>query len=121
MTSRSLASRLCAMSKKGRAEEELSRLRERLRASPPPDDLPYDLRWARRVLAGEEAAPPEVVRDDVVAALIDELVERLQSDVLTRLAASGHRTVSKAARTGLHRLRSQKVAVELGSSMPPAR
>jgi hypothetical protein len=109
------------MSKKGRADEELSRLRERLRASLPPDDLPYDLRWARRVLEGEEAAPPEVVRDDVVAALTEELVERLQSDVLTRLAASGHKTVSKAARTGLYRLRSQKVAVEVPSPMEPPR
>jgi len=48
-----------------------------------------------------------------VAALVEELAERLQSDGLTRLAGSANKLVSKAARKGLHRLRSHKVAVEV--------
>ncbi len=107
------------MSKK-RGDDEIRRLREQLVAASSAEgsaasELPYDLRWARRVLLGEEAVAPEVLREEVAEALCDELVARTESAILTRLAGDAHRTVAKTARTGLHRLRSHKVSV----AMPP--
>lgn len=73
-----------------------------------------DLAWAQQVLDGKPAPPPgEALRPEVAYALVETLVARKDSDSLGILAQSEHRTVSKAARTALHRLRSQRMEVEV--------
>jgi hypothetical protein len=107
------------MSKKRSGDDEIRRLREDLaRAEGSTSDLPYDLRWAKRVLLGEEVAAPEVIREEVVEALVGELVSRTEAAILSRLAGGSQRAVAKAARTGLHRLRSHKVSVTLPAPAP---
>jgi hypothetical protein len=73
------------------------------------------------VVAGEEADPPgDALRPEVAYALVEELVERRADAQLSRLAQSKHKTVCKAARTGLHRLRSHKVEVDVPPSAEEA-
>lgn len=73
-----------------------------------------DLQWALKALNGEDAPPPgEAVRPEVAYALVEELVELKKAGVLEHLAQVKHKTVSKAARMGLHRLRSKKVAAQV--------
>ncbi len=102
------------MTKKRPPTGEVSRLREQLTGAADAE-LPYDVRWAQRILAGEGVPPPEVLRRELIEALVGELVARTAADALASLAACAQREVSKAARTGLHRLRTQKVDVAVPS------
>jgi hypothetical protein len=107
------------MSKKRSVVDEAVKIRGQLKeADPAAGGLAYDLRWAARTLAGEEVAPPEVLAEELLLALTEELAERKRGDTLTRLASSSHRSVAKAARTGLHRLRSHKVGVDVPVPAP---
>jgi len=100
------------MSKKLPPRNEIVRARQLLTAEQA--DESADVRWARGVLAGEAVKPPgDALRPEVAYALVEELVERQQADPLARLAGSSHKTVSKAARTALHRLRTHKVEVDV--------
>ena len=103
--------------KKGHFIEEFRRV---LTSSEEGENWPPDLTWARAFLAGEDSPPPKSMDQEVVSALIEELLDRQDNDRLTALAASHHKKVAKAARTALHRLRSRKVDVKLpvGSSRP---
>jgi hypothetical protein len=57
--------------------------------------------------------PGEALRPEVAYALIEELKERKQAEMLAHLAQEHHRALAKASRTALHWLRSQKVEVEV--------
>jgi hypothetical protein len=100
------------MSKKSPPQRDIDRIRGMLESDQGPDSA--DLAWAREVLEGKPVSPPgEALRPEVAYALVEVLVARKDADSLGILAQSDHRTVSKAARTALHRLRSQRVEVEV--------
>jgi hypothetical protein len=103
------------MSKKPPPPKDIARIRQLLAADTVPDEhASADLLWARKRLAGDPTAPPgEAVRPEVAYALVEELAQRQEADSLAGLAKLQHRTISKAARTALHRLRSQKVEVDV--------
>lgn len=102
------------MSKKAPPPQAVARFRAQLTADGDPDAGSADIQWARRTLQGEQATPPgEALRPEVAFALVEELVATRQAELLSRLAASSHKLVAKAARTGVHRLRSKRVEVEL--------
>ncbi|MCC6749451.1 MAG: hypothetical protein IT371_17435 [Deltaproteobacteria bacterium] len=88
-------------------------MQERLQQPRGESAWPADLAWAHEVTRGELAAPPTEVDEEVVQALLAELLVRERTEHLAWLAGLPHRGVAKAARTALHRLRSQKVAVEV--------
>jgi hypothetical protein len=114
LTSDIYPSRLSAMSQKRPFTSEALRIQEQLRStSLASADLPYDIRWALRVLNGEEAEPPEVLRQEVLLGLAEELIARKAIKTLDWLARLKQKNVAKAARTGLHRLRSQKIEIEI--------
>jgi hypothetical protein len=96
--------------------KDIERIRNELRRARSDGSQPEsaDLRWACRVLAGDDVAPPgDALRPEVAYALVDELVDERANEQLSRLAQDRHKTVCKAARTGIHRLRSHKVELEL--------
>ena len=104
------------MSKKPPPRKDIERIRRELREAREDATAPTsaDLSWARRILDGDEAAPPgDALRPEVAYALVDELVELRRDRQLSHLASIRHTTLAKAARTGLHRLRSHKVDVEM--------
>lgn len=109
------------MSKKAKESRHIEEIRRLLAQEERGDEWPADLQWAWGALrdssdtppgapAGE---PPDVIEPEVGAALIAELIDRRNTDALTRLARARDKRVSKAARTALHRLRSLKVEVEV--------
>ena len=104
--------------KKGQFIEEFRRV---LNSEEEGANWPPDLTWARAFLAGEQAAPPKSMDQEVVTALIEELLHRQDNDRLTALAAAPDKKVAKAARTALHRLRSRKVDVKLPAAAPRQR
>lgn len=106
------------MSPKRPKDSEIRKIREQLQGATASSDLPYDLRWALRILLGEHVATPEVVRQEVMLGLTEELVSRKDIAALTWLAKQSHREASKSARTGLHRLRSQKIEIEIPINAP---
>jgi hypothetical protein len=97
---------------------DITKIRDQLQQADPKSELPYDLRWAVRTLHDEEAPPPEVLPDELISALTDELVARRSTAILDRLARMLHKGVAKSARAGLHRLRSQKVEIEIPAPAP---
>lgn len=99
--------------------KEIIQIREQLRLSTPDADLPYDSKWARGFLHGESTPTPEVLREEVVIALVEELVVQGEAALLTSLAQTSNRGAAKAARKGLHRLRTRKVPVEMPTPAPP--
>lgn len=70
-----------------------------------------DLSQAARAFADEEAAPPDSLTAAEGEQLVALLVERSDAARLTRLAATGTKPMAKAAKRGLHLLRSRGVAV----------
>jgi len=100
-------------------QRDIERLRGLITADDPrdADDTSADIHWARQTLDGGEHPPPgDALRPEVAYALVEELIQRQTpqaAQMLGRLARSTHRDVAKAARTGLHRLRSHKVEVEV--------
>jgi hypothetical protein len=105
------------MSKKSPPRRNIERIRRLLGEWPQdPDAESADVRWARRVITGGDAAPPgEALRPEVAYAVVEQLVDEEASERLGLLARTEHRLVSKAARTALHRLRSKKLAVDVPS------
>jgi hypothetical protein len=103
------------MTQKPPPPKDIARIRQLLAADTVPDEhASADLIWARKRLAHDPAPPPgEAVRPEVAYALVEELAQRREADPLAELAKLQHRTISKAARTALHRLRSQKVEVDV--------
>jgi hypothetical protein len=99
---------------------DITKIRDQLHQADPRGDLPYDLRWAVRTLHGEEVPAPEVLAEELVVALMDELVAKRSTAILDRLARLPHKVVAKTARAGLHRLRSQKVEIEVPPPAPEA-
>jgi hypothetical protein len=97
---------------------DIAKIRAQIVSSSLDAELPYDLRWAVRALQGVQAPPPEVLGPELVTALTEELVARRAVELLDRLARTPHKAVAKAARTGLHRLRSQKMEVEIPAPPP---
>ena len=97
--------------------DEVATIQHQLQNASPDSTMPYDLRWAYRILCDEDIPPPEIVRAEVVSALAEELVVRKAAETLSRLAKLSHRVVAKAARTGLHRLRSQKIGIEIPATI----
>jgi hypothetical protein len=103
------------MSKKSPPAKDIKRIRNLLNTASSDTTMDSaDLQWALKALDGEKAPPPgEAVRPEVAYALVEELVELKRAEILEQLAQVEHKTVSKAARKGLHRLRSQKVAAQV--------
>jgi hypothetical protein len=101
------------MSKKRPEPEVLRQIRQVLTADEENPDWPRDLVWARQALGGQVSPPPADMDPEVVHALVQELVSRRATETITALAKSADRRISKAARTALHRLRTQKVDVRV--------
>lgn len=101
------------MSKNRSAPHYVTQIRQVLTADTDGADWPEDLLWARGVLGGAAEPPPESIDKEVLITLMDELLRRGDTKALTDLAKVKHKRVSKAARTALHRLRTQKVKVEV--------
>lgn len=101
------------------SNNEIKEMRELLQGSGSVDGL-EDLSWARAVVQGEQPPPPATFHPDLIAALIEELVARGNPEPLSWLATLSVKPLAKAARTGLHRMRSRKVdvAVPTGSDSP---
>ena len=106
------------MPKKTPPDRDIERIRRSLAGTEEGDSA--DICWARQILLGDDAPPPgDALRPEVAYALVEELIERQDADTLARLAQSHHRSVAKAARTGLHRMRSHRVAVEVPVEAEP--
>jgi len=66
--------------------------------------------------------PPRDLRNDLITALVMQLVDKVRVDALSWLCDRPEKFLSKAARTGLHQLRSRKVDVHQrpsAASRPP--
>ena len=109
------------MSKKRKSGQFIEEFRRILTSEEENAGWPEELIWARAFLAGGDAPPPGAMDQEVVSALISELIERQDNDRLTVLASSPHNKVAKAARTALHRLRSHKVEVKAPRAAPRQR
>ncbi len=109
------------MSKKRKSGQFIEEFRRILNSEEENAGWPDELLWARAFLAGDDAPPPESMDQEVVSALIAELLDRQDNDRLSALASSPHKKVAKAARTALHRLRSRKVEVKAPKAAPRQR
>jgi|GEM_PF-4914058 len=107
------------MVKRRSSNNEIKEMRELLQGSGSVDGL-ADLSWARQVVQGEYVDPPATFHPDLITALIEELVARGNPEPLSWLASLSNKPLAKAARTGLHRMRSRKVDVSVptGSDSP---
>jgi hypothetical protein len=79
------------------------------------------LGWARRLLHGEREPPPPDLSSSLIEALTGELAARTAVADLQWLAGLPQRPLAKAARAGLHRLRSRRVDVQLPARAAPTR
>ncbi len=119
LTSGTYPIRLVAMSQRTVNVKEITQIREQLQSSAPTVDLPYDSKWAHGFIHGETSPPPEVLRDEVVIALVEVLTAEGETAALTTLAQYSHKGVAKAARKGLHQLRSKKVDIAIPRPASP--
>ena len=90
-------------------------------AQAPEGEAPEAWKTARAVLLGETAPEAaEALREPLLQALLEALVEERRTGPLEVLAASAHKPTAKAARRAQYRLRSAGVQTQRPVAAPPS-